>query len=157
MPAGSGAAAVTRLAGSTLFDDGFILYLNGTEIYRENMAAGAAAYDTFSSATVGSPNQNTYLERSIAIPAGLLREGANVLAVEVHDCHGTSTDLYWDCELSTAVDDVVAIVALPDTPTRVLARAYGASTGEWSALTEATVHAESVEVLAVNADSLRIA
>ncbi|MGI6494742.1 MAG: lamin tail domain-containing protein [Kiritimatiellia bacterium] len=156
IPGGSNAATVTRLVGDILADDGYVLYLNGVEIERHHMNPGDVGYDTFANTTVGAPEQNTYYEHSIEIPVNLLRDGTNVLAVEVHQCNSGSSDLYWDCSLGTAADSVNAIVAISDRPTRVLARAYDASTGEWSALTEAVVSQEPSIPYAEPEDALRI-
>jgi len=121
-----------------LRDDGAIVSLNGTEILRDNMPAGAVSYATWSAATVGSPAQNTYFTHALNA-AHLLRTGENVLAVELHQCNATSSDLYFDLALTTVppagqADSYCATVTV-DRAVTVLARAYTGS--EWSALAEA--------------------
>jgi len=78
-------------------DDGAIVYLNGTEIIRSNMPAGAVTSSTFASSSVNSPEESLY--NPFLLPATLLRSGTNVLAAEVHQSSLTSSDLRFDLEL----------------------------------------------------------
>src|SRR6185295_9663534 len=80
-----------------LRDDGAVAYLNGTEVFRTNMPSGAIAYNTFAPAAIGGADESTFYSASIS-PA-LLNAGANVLAIEVHQANGTSTDVSFDAEL----------------------------------------------------------
>lgn len=161
LPAGSGAETITKLTGSVLFDDGYALYLNGTKIHRDNLDDNA----TYSSGcgTIGDPDQTTYFAREITIPAGLLHDGENVLAVELHQCHGTSTDLYFDLSLEAILSPEVPAGTIRATvdvglyPVHVLARAYDSTTGEWSALTDVTVDNPAAVDFAEPADALRVA
>ena len=78
------------------YDDGFILYLNGTEINRTNMPAGAVAHSTFASSA-----KETVV--SFTISASSFATGTNVLAIEMHQNNNTSSDLTLDMNL-TAYD-----------------------------------------------------
>ncbi len=92
--------AFPTLRLQVLRDDGVIVYLNGTEIFRDNMPDGAATYDT---QAVDTTEPNDYLLQDIAVsslPAGLLVAGTNVLAVEVHQASATSSDMAFDAALS---------------------------------------------------------
>ena len=80
-----------------LRDDGAVAYLNGTEVFRTNMPAGAIAFSTFATVAIGGAEESTFYTASIS-PA-LLSAGANVLAVEVHQANGTSTDVSFDAQL----------------------------------------------------------
>ncbi|MEM7383338.1 MAG: lamin tail domain-containing protein, partial [Verrucomicrobiota bacterium] len=62
------------------FDDGVAVYLNGTEIHRENLPEGMLTEKTSALDELDQPQWQD-LE---GISAGLLQEGVNVLAVEVH-------------------------------------------------------------------------
>ena len=126
-----------------LFDDGYVLYINGQEVDRLCMNAGTVTYDTWANTTIGTSGtytQNTYASRTVTIPAGILQAGKNVIAAEVHQIHGTSTDLYWDCSLATtaasytSTQSVTTEIELRGTGAILKARAYNGS--EWSALTE---------------------
>jgi len=76
-------------------NDGAVVYLNGSEIYRTNMALGAFTYTT--KAVVAATGDEI---RSYNIPTNLLVAGTNVLAVEVHQVSASSADLSFDLELA---------------------------------------------------------
>lgn len=89
-----------RIAGLTLGlrrDDGAIVYLNGTEVFRSNMPPGPVNYLTLAPSTTGSADEARFFESDVN-PA-LLQTGANILAVEVHQAARSSSDLVFDLEL----------------------------------------------------------
>ena len=98
-------------------DDGFVIYVNGSELTRVNMPNGSINYNTFSSSYAG----DVPLTGSIEIPYTLIRNGANVIAVEVHNNSATSSDLYWDARLevfkSTDSDSYYSTDAVIEMPT----------------------------------------
>ena len=76
-------------------DDGFIVYVNGTEAARHLMPEGRPAYDTFATDYApGNPDRG-----SITLPKSLFRKGENIIAAEVHNNKLASTDIYWDAQL----------------------------------------------------------
>jgi hypothetical protein len=93
-------AAYTGLTLSLLVDDGCIIYLNGTEVVRRNMPAGDVSYTTLASVTVGGTDETTFF--TYTIPASSLVAGDNVLAVEVHQVAGNSSDLSFDLGLTAS-------------------------------------------------------
>ena len=78
-------------------DDGAVLYLNGTEIFRSNMPAGTIGFATNASSALGGGDEFIAVETNL--PPATLRIGRNVLAVEVHQSGGASTDLGFDLAL----------------------------------------------------------
>jgi len=81
---------------STIIDDGAVFYLNGKEVYRQNIPANAIV--DFN--TPASPNvADAILTGPFTIPAGDLRAGVNVLAVEVHQSGLGSSDIVMGCRL----------------------------------------------------------
>ncbi|RQW02430.1 hypothetical protein EH222_13685, partial [candidate division KSB1 bacterium] len=96
------ANAYTSLNLRLLRDDGAIVYLNGSEIYRTNLPEGTVNYQTFSTYTVSDPEEDQFF--AIALNPSLLVNGANVLAVQVHQCNLTSTDVSFDLSLTAATD-----------------------------------------------------
>lgn len=83
-----------------LRDDGFVLYLNGVEILRNNMDAGTVTAATLATNTVNNPETftyNTYLlsdsVRDLFVP------GLNQIAIEVHQVTANSSDLSMSMEL----------------------------------------------------------
>lgn len=90
---------ITSLIFSNLVDDGAVYYLNGVEIKRLGMPGGVVTNGTFASREVGDA---TTFDSFSASGAELiaLREGLNVIAVEVHQATTTSSDVVFDCNLS---------------------------------------------------------
>jgi glucose/arabinose dehydrogenase/PKD repeat protein len=95
--------AVTNAVGYSnvtlrlLCDDGAVVYLNSAELLRENMPAGTITSTTTAVIAIGDTNENLYLAYPIA--PGLLLNGTNILAVEIHQANRTSTDVSFDLEL----------------------------------------------------------
>jgi hypothetical protein len=94
----SNPASVTSLAIRLLRDDGAVVYLNGTEVFRSNMPEDVINYLTFASAVVGNADEFAFYSQTVA--PSLLVNGTNVLAVEIHQNVRTSSDLSFDLELS---------------------------------------------------------
>jgi hypothetical protein len=87
----SGDPAITQLTLDPIVDDGAVFFLNGVEIYRKNMPDGAIDYNTPASPAVGTPTFGAPV--TLTLPAGLLKQGSNVLAVEVHQAAGDTSDV----------------------------------------------------------------
>jgi len=79
------------LTASNIIDDAAVIYLNGQEIYRQNIVAAPAriTYTTAASAAIEAA------WTSIVLPAEILVQGDNVLAVEVHQGGAASSDVDW--------------------------------------------------------------
>ena len=103
------AASVEALAIELLRDDGAVVYLNGTEIHRDNMPAGEIDYQTRASAAVGGDDESAYFPAKLAADA--LRDGDNVLAVEVHQSSSTSSDVSFNLGLDSALADTHLVAA----------------------------------------------
>jgi len=78
-------------------DDGCVIYLNGVEVVRSNMPAGAVTYTTRATASIGGADESAWLQAPI--DPSLLVKGTNVLAVEIHQQSPTSSDVSFDLEL----------------------------------------------------------
>ena len=107
-------SAFSALELQLLRDDGAVVYLNGTEVYRSNMPSGSISYTTQASSAIGGSAENTWHTASVS--AALLVTGTNVLAVEVHQSNKTSSDLSFDCSLTgTAASSSTNLIASGDT------------------------------------------
>ncbi len=84
-----------------MHDDGAIVYLNGVEIYRYGMPAGAVNYLTFANWTASNADEYKFFTGTFS-PA-LLLAGTNVLAVEVHQVNATSSDVSFAAEVTLGV------------------------------------------------------
>jgi hypothetical protein len=78
-------------------DDGAIVYLNGVEVYRSNLPTGPVSFSTFATSVLGGLDETVFV--STFFTENHLKEGANVLAVEVHQSDAASSDLGFDLEL----------------------------------------------------------
>jgi hypothetical protein len=91
------AAGYSQLVLRLLRDDGAVVYLNGTELVRDNLPGGTISSTTNATAFVTGGATTRFGE--FTVPAGALRSGENVLAVEVHQAL-ESKDLAFDLGLT---------------------------------------------------------
>ncbi len=86
-------------------DDGVVVYLNGAEVWRDNMPGGAVSSSTLASETVSGDEEEVF--HGATIPAGAFQMGTNEIAVEVHQAGPGSSDLSFDLALwgDATVDD----------------------------------------------------
>ncbi len=84
-----GAVPEGDLVLSVDYDDGFIAYINGAEVHRENMPGGAVDRDTSAS----SNHEAGSFEHFVLGPASdFLVAGSNVIAIEGHNVNLGSSD-----------------------------------------------------------------
>ncbi|WP_164012002.1 endo-1,3-alpha-glucanase family glycosylhydrolase [Pyxidicoccus trucidator] len=96
------AARVSELLVRLQRDDGAIVYLNGMEVFRSNLPAGAVGYRTLAPATIAVPaEEQTWVSQGIDVAA--LRTGTNVLAVELHQSAANTSDARFNLELSATL------------------------------------------------------
>ncbi len=131
MPAG--AARISSLRAAIDCDDGYIVYINGVEVKKDQVAS--SDYSAFSTATNMDPKEMDW-----TFDSGLLHEGANTIAVEVHQCNATSSDAWWDLALSYPdTGSAVGGIVVPQTGFKLMARVKSGT--EWSALSEVRINA----------------
>ncbi|HIK91976.1 MAG TPA: hypothetical protein EYG03_08350 [Planctomycetes bacterium] len=75
-------------------DDGAVVYLNGEEVVRHNMVAGAVTNRTLASRIVAGADELQY--HRYAVAAAKFRQGRNIVAVEVHQAYPESSDIRFD-------------------------------------------------------------
>ena len=90
-------AAFQSLTVALLRDDGGIVYLNGTELFRSNLPQTNVTYTTL--ATNALPQDETTFFYTNTVTAPVLVAGTNVCAVEIHQSSVTSSDLSFDLKL----------------------------------------------------------
>lgn len=79
-------------------DDGIIVYVNGKEAGRYNMPSDGVSYSTFATSYApGNPDTG-----SMKLKTSLFQQGVNTIAIELHNNSATSSDLYWDAEVTMA-------------------------------------------------------
>lgn len=81
-------------------DDGAIFYINGEEVGSYHCVSGSTYHD-YSTAYESS----TAAYGMIDVPGSLLREGSNIVTVEVHNTSASSSDIFFDARLTKSVSE----------------------------------------------------
>jgi hypothetical protein len=130
------ASDFTELTLGIVRDDGAVVYINGVEATpRINMPSGNINYLTWAAGPgvpVGGADELTFYMYDI--DTDLLTDGTNIIAVEIHQVSGTSSDISFDLELIGLIAGSASPPIILDHTTTVNARVYHA--GQWGALTE---------------------
>ena len=95
--------ATVSLAAANLLDDGAVVYLNGTEVYRYRVPSGQDYQ------TLAENQANEGVFENITFSGAQLLPGDNVLAAEVHQRRHTSSDVVFGLKL----DEVTTVTNLP--------------------------------------------
>jgi len=88
-------------------DDGMVVYVNGIEVWSDNMPV-SFDYITYASATVSGGDETIWLSKTIG---SNLVTGTNTIAIEIHQRSGSSSDISFDFKLT-------AYAAIPTTVIR---------------------------------------
>ena len=129
-------SAVSAVKARVLSDDGFVLYLNGKEVARDNMPGGKVTHTTAATETRGDQDEDRYL--SFDLPADSLVDGENIIAASVHQANESSSDLGFDLELSYVSE------ALPEGITQRVYR-LGSGLTTWASILSLAQKQEPVE------------
>ncbi|HXG46013.1 MAG TPA: lamin tail domain-containing protein, partial [Methylomirabilota bacterium] len=141
--AATNVGAVVALQLDYFIDDGFVAWINGVEVFRVNVPAGEVTRTTLATNQPADPAP--WESVRFPVPAGLLREGANLLAVQAFNTSSGSSDFGFDCALTSLEGD--------STPPTILS--VSPPPGEVNALTQIMV-TFSEPVTGVNADDFYI-
>lgn len=101
------ASAYTYYTASVKRDDGVVVYVNGVEVYRNNMPTGTIAYSTFAANATDNGTANQIFN----IKASAFISGNNVVAVEIHQNNKTTSDMAFDMTLAGNADFTAPAVA----------------------------------------------
>jgi hypothetical protein len=101
---------------SILYDDAVAVYLNGIEVYRDNLPGGSIDYSTLALGAI--PTENVF--SSFVIPKGIIRPGQNVIAAEVHQNSPQSSDISFHLTMQTSrlgsqIETTSTAIVLSDT------------------------------------------
>lgn len=72
-------------------DDGAVVYINGNEVWRNNLPAGIITNSTQALTAISGPDESAY--QIVTIPVTYFVNGTNTIAVEIHQESGTSSDV----------------------------------------------------------------
>ena len=92
-------ASLSQLQAEINYDDGFVLYLNGTRVASVNIAGNPPACNTTASTAVAEPASVT---ANLTIFKDLLVAGTNVLSYQIHNASLTSSDCFLGVNLRAA-------------------------------------------------------
>ncbi len=92
--------ALAAVSGRVLFDDSCAVYVNGTQVYRHADLTASAPLTEYTETTTTLTRENA--EANFTVPLGLLHNGANTIAVEVHQHDAGSSDLSFDLRLTAS-------------------------------------------------------
>jgi len=126
----TGASSITAASLKIHADGGAVVYLNGTEVVRDNMPAGVIDFSTSSVDDGVEGVFDTY-----PIDHTLFIEGTNTIAIEVHNRSVGSNDMVIDLALGGSRLNAASPIPINATTT---VRARSLDDGVWSALNEAT-------------------
>lgn len=90
-------STIASVPGEVKYDDGAVVYVNGTEILRTTNLAPDAGHDSYADFNGAASRENALAP--FTIPLALLHNGVNTIAVEVHQESASSTDLTFDLKL----------------------------------------------------------
>ncbi len=90
-------ALYSTITMNVIRDDGVVIYVNGVEVGRDNMPAGAPAHGTLASTAIGGAAESTPV--SFSLSPALFAAGNNTIAVEMHQSSASSSDLSFRMEL----------------------------------------------------------
>lgn len=94
-------SSIDALKLRVLADDGAVVYINGTEAFRLNLPINQT-HDTLA---LDSAIESVWIENSIS--SSLLRQGENLITVEVHQLDRQSSDISFDLALTYTPVEVV--------------------------------------------------
>jgi glucose/arabinose dehydrogenase len=129
-------------------DDGGVVYLNGTEVFRNNMPAGAVTSTTLATFSVANPDEPAIF--GAVVNPSLVLNGTNVLAVEIHqNATNAATDMSFNAalygingtaNLNAFLSGNNMVISYPSWANRFTLEAAAAiPTISWSAVTNVSV------------------
>ena len=131
---------VVGLSMELLYDDGAAVYINGVEVVRANLSAGAD-YQTYADSLRGRDTENVY--ELFVLPAAAVQSlvaGQNVIAVEIHQYPPDSPDLGLDMRLAAILqDDNQEGVDLRPGINRIVVEAYDGPNGTGQVIARETI------------------
>ncbi len=92
-------SAISGLELNLIRDDGAVIYINGVEVYRNNLPGGTIYYNTLAPTYIDGDNESTFLLANIS--SASLINGTNLIAVEIHQNAVTSSDISFNLKLNT--------------------------------------------------------
>ncbi len=114
-------ADITRLRLGALVDDGFVAWINGTEVLRVGMPGAPGSTVKVDTLANNAAEPVAFTSYDLPSPPTYLTNGTNVLAVQVFQSNVASSDLGFECSLDSVLTDsrpptLIAVAPAPDNP-----------------------------------------
>ena len=107
------ASQIGGLRLNYFIDDGFIVWVNGTEVYRENVTGDP----TIATLAANQPTDPAVLVSvTVFPPAGVLQEGNNVITIQAFNTSLGSSDFGFDCSIESLATETVPPTIVSFTP-----------------------------------------
>ena len=111
-------AEVGGLRLGTLVDDGYVVWINGTEVHRVNVPGGSGSPVTITTVADNAVEPVAFLTYDLPPPGAYLQPGTNVITVQVFQSSLASSDLGFDASLEAILTETVPPVISDVTPVR---------------------------------------
>lgn len=101
---------ITKFKGyefKLLRDDGAVIYLNGKELYRENMPNGTITKYTVARTYVDEGDETTYFVK--IFDSSIFKQGENTINVQIHQSSEDSSDCIFSLELLAHTDSSILV------------------------------------------------
>lgn len=132
------------------YDDGAAVYVNGVEVARTATLPVNAAFDTFT--TGNTPSESIYYDYNVL--SARFVDGANTIAVEIHNRNAGNVDIRFDLTLRGEIDlsggSNITELVMFNGPTEFQTRSFNSGTNEWSALTSTFFTVDTIPADATN-------
>ena len=102
------ASSFTGLELKLLRDDGAVVYLNGTEVFRSNMPSETISYTTTALSDISDAREDSIY--TTPVNPSLLVEGLNVVSVEIHQSDPENEDMSFDLSLNGTRPALISVV-----------------------------------------------
>lgn len=157
----SGASRYGALRVRIQRDDAAVVYLNGQELFRDNLADGPITPATMATLSQGGADETAW--RTFIAPSKSLTDGKNTVAVEVHQSALNSSDLGLDLEMTGIVFPTLAItrsgsqivLAIPAGATQWAPETSTTLSGPWSPLTTTPIFVGDEKRYSINPTDTR--
>ncbi len=103
---------INLLTVRLLRDDGAVVYINGSEVTRQNMPASLIDSGTPASTPMNGTNETIFFVTNLVAPLPFLVAGTNVVAVEVHQNAINSSDVSFDLALDAVFMNAPPVVSI---------------------------------------------
>lgn len=90
-------SAYASIIMNVVRDDGIVVYVNGTEVARNNMPTGAPSHSTAASSNINGAAETTPI--TFTLSPSVFVAGNNTIAVEIHQDNASSSDMSFRMEL----------------------------------------------------------